>query len=84
MKYYVNDVKLADGDETVLHGSTSFQTFYVYEGERIHHMRQLDFVIEIDHTSLLEMIEKASEAKNKKFSAGAIAIKVDNIKDADQ
>jgi hypothetical protein len=43
----------------------------------------LDFVIEIDHTALLEMLEKASSAKNRKFSNGLIAIKVDNVTSLD-
>jgi hypothetical protein len=84
MKYYVKDVKLADGDETVLHGSTSFEApVGGYDTEVIHGMRHLDFVIELDHTALLEMIEQASNAKNKKHSNGPIAIRVDNIKNVD-
>jgi hypothetical protein len=83
MKHYVNDIRLADGDETVLHGNTSFQTSYVLEGEQIYHMRHLDFVIEIDHTGLLELIEKASQAKNKKFAEGPLLVRVDNVKDSE-
>jgi hypothetical protein len=84
MKSYVNDVKLANGDETILHGSTSFEApIGGYDAEVFYGMRHLDFVIELDHTALLEMIEQASNAKNKKFSNGPIAIRVVNIKNVD-
>ena len=82
MKFYVNDVQLNDGDETVLHGTTSFETHYNHEGERNYHMRQVDFVIEIDHTALLEMIDNASQEKNRKYAAGPLSIKVDNLVDS--
>ena len=66
MKYYVNDVNLADGDETVLHGTTSFQTYYDHDGVlSITDALDLDFVIEIEHTALLEMIEKANAGEEQ-------------------
>lgn len=82
MKYFVNDVCLADGDETVPHGSTSFQISYSHESELFFRGRELDLVIEIDHTALLEMIEKASHAKNRKYAEGPLVIRVNNVKNS--
>jgi hypothetical protein len=80
LKYFVNDVKLANGDETVLHGSTSLvMVIRGHDGKVFDQIRHLDFVIEIGHNALLEMIEEASADETKKRSNGLVTIKVDNI-----
>lgn len=80
MEKEFREVNLEDGNEFVLHGNKTIDRSYVYDGEHCSEALSLDFVIEIEHTGLLELIEKASTERNRKAIFGPISIKVSNLK----